>query len=305
MSTPVTYASEGEASDRCLSRMTRLILGSVLLAITFALPGPSVGKTPMPLKSPSAKTGWRALQPGVHYAAFPFPNPTGIGDSRLHVVRIDPRRARFHAGLSSEKGGGPRTAAEWCRREKLAVAINMGMYATDGRTNVGYLRSRGHVNNGRWNSYRSVLCLSPRGAEDPPALWIDRDGSRAKDPRSDRYDIVTQNLRLIRFPGRNVWSASLEMWSEAAVAADASGRILFLFARSPLSMKEFNRALLQLPLGVVQAMHVEGGPEASMSIHAGGVNLDLCGSFETSFRPDDSNAAQWPIPNVLGVALQR
>jgi hypothetical protein len=67
-------------------------------------------------------------------------------------------------------------------------------------------------------------------------------------------------------------------------------------------MWELNRLLLALPLGIVRAMHLEGGPEASLSIHAGGVDLDLCGSFETGFVPDDSNRVQWALPAVLGVA---
>jgi hypothetical protein len=66
-------------------------------------------------------------------------------------------------------------------------------------------------------------------------------------------------------------------------------------------MREFNELLLKLPLDVAGAMHVEGGPEASLSIHTGGLDLDLAGSFETGFRPDDSNEQQWAIPNVLGV----
>ena len=62
----------------------------------------------------------------------------------------------------------------------------------------------------------------------------------------------------------------------------------------------FNEKLLSLPLGIVRAMHVEGGPEASLSIHAGGVDLDLCGSYETGFY-DHTNTRLWAIPNVLGV----
>ena len=56
-----------------------------------------------------------------------------------------------------------------------------------------------------------------------------------------------------------------------------------------------------LPLGITNAMHVEGGPEASLSIHVGGVNLDLNGSYETGFNENDAERHQWPIPNVLGV----
>ena len=67
-------------------------------------------------------------------------------------------------------------------------------------------------------------------------------------------------------------------------------------------MNELNDKLLALPLGITAAMHVEGGPEASLSIHAGGVDLDLNGSYETGFNENDGEKAQWPIPNVLGVA---
>jgi len=59
--------------------------------------------------------------------------------------------------------------------------------------------------------------------------------------------------------------------------------------------------VLALPLHVVQAMHVEGGPEASLSIHTGELELDLSGSCETGFNANDLNHTQWPIPNVLGV----
>ena len=93
------------------------------------------------------------------------------------------------------------------------------------------------------------------------------------------------------------------MWSEAALAQDRHGRLLFLFSRSPLTMHDFNIRLLALPLGVVHAQHLEGGPEASLSIHVPGLDIDLMGSFETAFRGDDLNGVQWRVPNVLGVAL--
>ena len=51
-------------------------------------------------------------------------------------------------------------------------------------------------------------------------------------------------------------------------------------------------------------MHVEGGPEASLSIRAGARKIDLSGSYETGFNENDSNAAQWPVPNVIRV-IQR
>ena len=98
-----------------------------------------------------------------------------------------------------------------------------------------------------------------------------------------------------------MWSKQAKRWSEAAVAIDRRGRLLFMFCRAPLSMHAFTERVLALPLGIERAMHMEGGPEASLSIHAGGVDVDLQGSFETGFFPSDANTRQWALPNVLGV----
>jgi len=85
---------------------------------------------------------------------------------------------------------------------------------------------------------------------------------------------------------------------------DNTGRLLFIFCRTPLTMRDFTQWLLSAPIDLVAAMHVEGGPEASLSLHAGGVNLDLNGSYETGFNENEGEKTQWPIPNVLGVARQ-
>lgn len=48
-------------------------------------------------------------------------------------------------------------------------------------------------------------------------------------------------------------------------------------------------------------LDVEGGPEASLSIRAEGLRLDLSGSYETGFNENDDNRVQWRLPNVLVV----
>jgi hypothetical protein len=234
---------------------------------------------------------WKPLQPGVEYAAV------GPESDRLHLVRIDPTKARLEAIMASAGDGRARTAGDWCRERKLAVAINMGMFRDDKRTNAGHAHAPGHVNNARWNpKYNSALAFG--GAA--PAVMLDLDAPEAKE-RLSPYATVIQNLRLIRGPGRNVWSAQDKRWSEAAVAVDRSGRVLFAFSRSPYSMRAFNQRLLALPLDITAAMHVEGGPEASLSVHTGGVDMDLNGSYETGFNENDDERAQWPIPNLLAV----
>ena len=235
---------------------------------------------------------WRNLQPGVELAII-APGP-------LYVVRIDPTRATLAAAIASEDKSAPKTAAEWCRLSRFAVATNLGMFNDDHRTHTGHLRHGTHTNSKRWNSYRSVLALQPKDSTLRPSLWLDLDSSKPP-ALIDQYNLVVQNLRLIAGGRRNVWAKSEKQWSEAAAAIDSKGRILLLFSRAPSTMRDFNHRLLALPLDIQQAMHLEGGPEASLSIHVPGLDLDLCGSYETGFLEDESNREQWPLPNVLGV----
>jgi hypothetical protein len=249
---------------------------------------------------PPAAPAWKTVQRGAEYAHIEAGDPTN--DARLHVVRIDPKQAPLVVVMASAGDRKPRTAAAWCRERKLAVAINLGMYAQDGLTNVGHAHLPGHVNNPHWSEkYKSVLAFGPKQAGLPAARMVDLDTPGAQ-AGLEAYGTVIQNLRLIREPGQGVWGKQDRRWSEAAVAADKTGHILFIFSRHPWAMQDLNEALLALPLGITTAMHVEGGPEASLSIHAGGVDLDLNGSYETGFNENDREKAQWPIPNLLAVA---
>jgi hypothetical protein len=243
---------------------------------------------------------WKTLQRGVEYAEVGA-GGKGDGAARIHVVRIDPAQAPLVAVMASAVDKRQRTAAAWCRERKLAVAINLGMYRDDKLTNVGHAHAPGHVNNAHWSEkYKTALAFGPKQTGLRAAEMVDLDAPGAEAGLA-AYGTVIQNLRLIRAPGHGVWGKQERRWSEAAVAADNAGRILFIFSRHPYAMQDFNDTLLALPLGIITAMHVEGGPEASLSIHAGGVDLDLNGSYETGFNENDGEKAQWPIPNLIAV----
>ena len=115
------------------------------------------------------------------------------------------------------------------------------------------------------------------------------------------YASLVQNLRLIKRPGQNRWRPQEKKWSEAALGEDESGRILFIFCRSPYTMHDLNNELLRLGIGLVAAQHLEGGPQAQLYLHVGEVELEISGSHRTSFRENDDISVAWPIPNVLGV----
>lgn len=230
-------------------------------------------------------------------------HPSTLGDSRIAVLRMDPKLWELEAiGISQTGEPTGHTAKEWCKRHKFAAAINAGMFAGDGKTHLGYSRYLDKASNSQINSYRSVAAFNPRNAKLQSFRIFDLDSSTVTiESILADYASAVQNLRLVKRSGLNQWGQQSKKWSEAALGEDSAGRILFIFSRTPFSMHDLNQELLASDIGLVAAQHLEGGPEAQLYVQAGEVEMELYGSFETSFQENNSNAIAWPIPNVFGV----
>jgi len=254
--------------------------------------------------SPGITQGpWQSLAPGMDLGTFPASRPSSSGDSRITVLRIDPELWSLEfTGLSLDDGSNRRTARQWSKAHHLTAAINAGMYGTDHRTHVGHLRFREHLHNANVNAYQSIAAFDPRRDGLPQFRIFDLDSPGVSmETILQDYASLVQNLRLIKRPGQNRWRQQEKRWSEAALGEDESGRILFIFCRSPYTMHDLNNELLGLDIGLVAAQHLEGGPQAQLYIHTGEVEFEISGSHGTSFRQDDDISVAWPIPNVLGV----
>jgi len=274
------------------------LLGFALLAVCGRPLGPGAQSGPPPT--------WTVLAPGMELATFGLPPSRDSDDTRLVVVRVDPCEWEFRFLCVGAPSGRPAASArEWAEREGLAAAINAGMYATDGTTHIGYLRCDGHTCNAAGNRYQSVAAFAPHSAEHPAFRIFDLDAEPperlALDEIRERYACLAQNLRLIKRPGENRWSSQARAWSEAALGEDACGRALLIFCRAPLEMHEFNRLLLSLPIDLVAAQHLEGGPEAQLYLRVGDFEAEWVGSSASGLLPSDAKQMAWPIPNVLGV----
>ncbi len=265
-------------------RLHRLLPGLFLLLILGASPSP-----------------WTQLQPGLDLGVFAAPTRSDVGDSNIHVLRVDP--ARFDLVLlnaSADPTLGNRTARHWVETEGLVAAINASMYAEDHRTSVAHMERSGHVNNARWSADNDVLAFDRIGADGPKATIIDK---RCDDRATlaPRYRTLIQSIRMLRCDGANVWSQQPRRWSHAVIGLDGQGRVLLIHARSPWSTHDFIDLLLALPLDLKRLQYAEGGPEASLFVRAGDVELDRFGSYETGFFESDDNDRAWPLPNVVGV----
>jgi hypothetical protein len=235
---------------------------------------------------------WQRLSPGLEVGRF--------GDAPITVVRVDPARYEFHV-LSAKTLGlsGAPTAPEWVERHGMVGAINASMFREDHLTSVGHLRDAKGTNNKSWNKDNAVFLSQPRRAGLPSARIADRTCEDAVGLAS-QYRVAAQNIRMIDCRGRNVWAPQPRKWSTACVGTDRQGRVLLIHARAPFATHDLVDALLALPLGLERLMYVEGGPEASLYVKAGGrAAVSEMGSFETGFFENDANRVFWPLPNVI------
>ncbi len=252
----------------------------------------------------AAAAPWQTLAPGAELGVFRVSNASAHGDSEITILRLDPRRWDLTlAGIGETDAAPGLTAKQWSRKHNLVAATNAGMFAKDYRTHVGYLRFRDHVSSKRINRYQSVAAFDPRREHLPRFRMFDLDAPDVSMTTIlQDYASAIQNLRLIKRPGENRWTAQNKKWSEAALGEDRAGRILFIFSRTPFSMHDLNKELLSLDIGLVAAQHLEGGPEAQLYVGLGDLELEMSGSYDTSsFKENNRNMFSWPVPNILGI----
>ena len=255
-----------------------------------------------------AGSGWQTLAAGMDIRRVQSRKQSLLGDSKITVLRIDPALWKLEiAGTFQTGEAAGHTAREWSRKQEYTAVINAGMFESDGKTHLGYMRSRDRVLNGKVNAYQSVLAFDAREGKTVPGFQVfDLDVPRKSLPGIlTDYMSAVQNLRLIKRPGINQWGKQSREWSEAAVGEDREGHLLFIYSRSPFSMHDLNEELLTSGIGVVAAQHMEGGPEAQLYVHVGATELEMFGSYETAFKENDQNLAAWPVPNVIGVRRRR
>ncbi len=246
---------------------------------------------------------WTALEPGLEYALLDGPPGGQEGDGKIAVVRIDPARFELRLANASAPGQGVTLSArDWAYRTGASAAINASMYQEDYRTSVSLMRTRDHVNQRRLSKDKAVLAFDPLVSGVPPVRMVDRDCDDLADAER-RYGTLVQSIRMISCDRRNVWAPSDRRFSAAAIGVDAKGRVLFFHARTPWPVHDLVAALLALPIDVVRAMYVEGGPEAQLFARGAGREVERVGLFERAPRAGDAGRA-WPVPNVI-VAIRK
>lgn len=249
----------------------------------------------------SQNSPWEKIDDGLFVGNFNVSQKSNSGKSKIIIVRINPKKYELKLFSAGEYKHGNLTVKEWCEKYKLTAAINAGMYLTDYKSNVGYMKNFNYINNSKVNSkYYSVAAFNPKAEGKPKFKIFDIDDIPMKTIQNEYHSLV-QNLRLIKRPAQNRWPQQAKQWSEAALGEDTKGNILFIFCRSPYSMHDLNRMLLKLPIDLVCAQHLEGGPEASLYLSHDKKKVETMGSYETGFNEVEENVHFYPLPNVFGI----
>jgi len=80
---------------------------------------------------------WKRVDEGLFLGEFDPPMKFPAGESRIFIVRIDPKSYAFRLLSASEHQGVKWKVKDWCQKHGLIAAMNAGMYQKDGLTNVG------------------------------------------------------------------------------------------------------------------------------------------------------------------------
>ncbi len=253
-----------------------------------------------PLRSLPNEDLWKMVDEGLFVREFDSPQKLRSKDSKITVVRIDPKFYSFKLLCASEHGKLKMTSKKWSQKHNLICAVNAGMYQKDGITNVGYMKNFSHINNPRLaNTYKAVLAFNPVESSIPEIQIIDL---RCQDFRNIhlKYQTLIQSIRMISCQQENVWSKQDKMYGMAVFGIDKSGNALLIFTEFPYSAYDFINILLSLPISIYNAMYLEGGPEANLYFSLNESQFEKIGRHATD-NESDTLAVARSIPNVIGI----
>ncbi len=247
--------------------------------------------------------GWKKLQPGLELGSFLSPQLSEVGDSIIHILRIEPETFEFVL-LNTSATAKQRlmSAKQWSRKNGLIAAVNSSMYRADFKTSVSYMRTKTHVNNAWLTKDKAILAFERKQTKVRHVRIIDRECDDF-DFWKKRYQTFIQSIRMISCKGENVWQQKGKKWSTAAIGIDDKNRILFIHVRSPFNTHDFIKILKQLPIGIKKAMYAEGGIEAQLYINSEGGEFEFTGISEAGSVGNGRHA--WPIPNIVGIRKRK
>jgi hypothetical protein len=244
---------------------------------------------------------WRTLRPGIEFATLRGTPWCRRGSSEIAVLKLDPGRARVRVHhFTRETGERPFNIVEWQRRTGALAVFNAGQYYAD-YSYMGLLVSGGDTLSRTPHDRFKAMLVASSGPGPPRArvLDLDRDSVRA---RAAGWSDVAQSFMLFDRAGTVRVRRSDLVANRTAVGEDGAGRLYVLTSEGGYTLADFAEVLKSAPLGLSQAMAMDGGYEAEMCVSAGRFRYASFGRWDAAHDDPDAPGARVPLPAVISVS---
>lgn len=250
---------------------------------------------------------WKQIGKGVQFCETDAPLRSIIGDSRLTILKIDPKQVEFDLFTASGMDSISRSVNTWADTMGLNIVFNAGMYDLGKPlTSRGLLRNGVHTNQlafkEGWNVMFAINPVDSVNATDAAVYDMQ---CTAYEQISNKYTSFAQGIRMLDCSGNPMNWKKNQACSMLVCAQDDQDNLIIIFNRSPYSQNQMISFMKQFPAPLHNAIYMEGGPETSLYVSIGEFCLQKVGSYVSGTYAKDTNETFWHLPNVIGIRVKK
>jgi hypothetical protein len=248
---------------------------------------------------------WHKINSSIEQAVFNHIRAPIVGDGQLFILRFFPSDFDIEL-IEFRKNNLLKTANFWTDSMNYSLIVNAGMYnLKNEKIHRFYMQNEGIINNPILdNEAKGVIAFNPILNDLPNFKLFDLTTTDFSNIQHD-YNTIIQGFRLIDGEGKPIiWETKNQFCSMLVIAQDDKGYIYIVFSRSPLSQNQMIENILALNLGLKNAIYLEGGVKASLSISAGNFKLKKVGSYVSNYYPFNTNYSMPKFPNFIGFKIK-
>lgn len=250
---------------------------------------------------------WQPIGQGVFFCETDAPLKSAIGDSKLTLLKIDPKQVQFDLFTASGMDSISRSVKTWADTMNLNIVFNAGMYdLAKPLISRGLLKNGSHDNQCTYKEgWNMMFALNPVDSLNAMDAVVYDMQCTVFDSIRTKYASFAQGLRMLDCSGNPMnWKKS-QSCSMLVCAHDDQQNLIIIFNRSPYSQNQMIAFMKQFPAPLHNAIYMEGGPETSLYVHIGDFCLQKVGSWVSGTYAKDTNESYWALPNVVGIKVKQ
>jgi hypothetical protein len=254
---------------------------------------------------PTAVAGvlqWQLVDDGFEVGELPV-MVNGVVVDQILLARVHPALYRFQVYNAP---AGNREPADWLDRLGAVLVINGSYFTRDGTPETPLISQGKFLGPDKYDARHGAFVAS-----DTSAGIVDLANQDWRQAFKGATDAMVSYPLLIGADG-NSRARGDRRWlaNRSFVGVDDRGRIVLGTTRDAFfSLERFAAFLQQSPLGLKQALNLDGGPVACQGIRIADFQRDFCGSWETAVHDGQLQLLapligkrRWGLPIVLAVS---